>query len=209
MNIPPQNLRKGLWVFPSNISSHGGTSWCLEFGDELVLIDCPAIIEQNIDFLRTLGTGKQSRIILTSREGHGNIRELQSLLGWSVLVQEQEAYLLPDLPGLETFETEAETVSGLRLLWTPGPTPGSCVVYAPPPRNVLFCGRLLIPLNSNNLGIFRHRRTFHWARQQKSLENLLSWLPSDSFPSLASGASLLAVHPVKLFEWDSLKLLTE
>ena len=89
-------------------------------------------------------------MLLTNREGHGRVRRLQQRLGWPVLVQEQEAYLLPGVDPLETFAEEHRTAAGLRLLWTPGPTPGSCVVHAPAPWNVLFCGRLLVPLGGGS-----------------------------------------------------------
>ena len=206
LNIAPEKLNKELWVFSSNGSANGGTSWWLECQPEPVLIDCPQINLENIEFLKSHSAGKNPLVILTSREGHGNIRELQDQLGWPVLIQEQEAYLLPELPGLKTFGIDHITVSGLRLLWTPGPTPGSCVVYAPKPRNVLFCGRLLIPLNSHDVGIFRHARTFHWTRQQKSFAQLLSWLPPKASPELALGVGLKAVSPNKLLPWDSLNV---
>jgi hypothetical protein len=47
-----------------------------------------------------------------------------------VLVQEQEAFLLPGVKALETFGLEHALAPGLRLLWTPGPSPGACVLHA-------------------------------------------------------------------------------
>ena len=117
-------------------------------------------------------------------------------------MQEQEAYLLPGLNPLDTFSNEHVTASGLKLLWTPGPTPGSCVVYAPSPWNVLFCGRLLIPLKSNQLIALRTKKTFHWTRQQKSLEKLRKWLPRDPRPSLASGVGLRSSGESSIVEWE-------
>ena len=206
MNIPPEKLTDELWVFPPNPDCNGGTSWWLDCYPEPVLIDCPPLNELSIQFLKEQGKKRLPRIILTNREGHGNIQDLQDFLGWPLLIQEQEAYLIPETPFLETFQNEYRTISGLELLWTPGPTPGSCVVYAPAPRNVLFCGRLLIPLNSCHMGISRNRRTFHWTRQQKSLEKLLNWIPSNALPLLASGAGLGAIAPQKLLSWEALQL---
>ncbi len=200
---PPHKLRKGLWVFPPNNNCHGGTSWWLDCDPEPVLIDCPPVNQEIIDSLERLSSGRSARILLTNREAHGNIKSIQDVFGWPVLLQEQEAYLLPGLKGLETFSEEHITASGLRLLWTPGPTPGSCVVYAPAPWNVLFCGRLLIPTNSNQLASLRTPRTFHWTRQAKSLSKLREWLPSDALPSLASGASLRAFGDQKIVEWEA------
>ncbi|MEC7382426.1 MAG: MBL fold metallo-hydrolase, partial [Cyanobacteriota bacterium] len=95
---------------------------------------------------------------------------------------------------------------GLRLLWTPGPTPGSCVVFAPDPWNVLFCGRLLIPFAFVQLSPLAHRRTFHWPRQLRSLQKLRQWIPSNARPVLASGAHLGALRGKKLAPWDAWKL---
>ena len=205
-NIGPAKLEDELWVFPSNSSCNGGSSWFLGCDPEPVLIDCPPFTEITIEFLKEITTGRQARIILTSREGHGNIQEIQDALGWPILLQEQEAYLLPEVTNLESFQKEHTTASGIKLLWTPGPTPGSCVAWAPEPRNVLFCGRLLIPINSCDLGIFRNPRTFHWPMQQKSFKKLLQWIPPNASPRLASGASLEALGSDKLLSWESLKI---
>ena len=67
-------------------------------------------------------------------------------------------------------------------------------MHAPTPLDVLFCGRLLIPIQEGVLAPLRHRRTFHWPRQQRSLERLRDWIPSGSFPDLASGAGLGALR---------------
>ncbi|MFS6826074.1 MBL fold metallo-hydrolase [Cyanobium sp. ATX-6F1] len=153
----------------------GGTAWwqALPGGGGGVLIDCPGYTEANLTFLRERQSG---RILLTSREGHGRCRRFQEALGWPVLVQEQEAYLLPGVARLETFAEEAEPQPGVRLLWTPGPTPGACVVLALEAGG-LFCGRLLVPTGVNQLAPLRTARTFHWPRQRRSLERLRRWLP--------------------------------
>jgi glyoxylase-like metal-dependent hydrolase (beta-lactamase superfamily II) len=145
-----------------------------------------------------MADGRRPQVVLTNREGHGRIRRLQERLGWPVLVQEQEAYLLPGVNPLHTFAEEHRLVSGLRLLWTPGPTPGSCVVHAPAPWNVLFCGRLLVPVAVGVLAGLQHRRTFHWPRQQRSLARLRDWVGSDPLLSLASGAGLGALRGERL-----------
>jgi glyoxylase-like metal-dependent hydrolase (beta-lactamase superfamily II) len=195
---PPQQIRADLWLFPPNRDCRGGSSWWLDVDPEPVLIDCPPLTEATIAALKQLAAARQPRILLTSREGHGRLRRLQERLDWPVLVQEQEAYLLPGVHPLETFSEESVTVSGLRLLWTPGPTPGHAVVHAPGPVNVLFCGRLLVPVAQDRLAPLRHRRTFHWPRQQRSLQRLCDWLPPESSPSLASGAGLGALRGRRL-----------
>ncbi|MEB3253893.1 MAG: MBL fold metallo-hydrolase [Synechococcus sp.] len=194
---PPQQLRQNLWLFPPNRDCQGGSAWWLDADPEPVLIDCPPLTQATLTALKELAGDRQPRILLTSREGHGRLRRLQERFGWPVLVQEQEAYLLPNVDPLDTFADEHTTVGELRLLWTPGPTPGSCVVHAPD-ADLLFCGRLLTPLGPGQLGPLRHGRTFHWPRQLASLERLRGWLPSDASPALASGAGLGALRGERL-----------
>ena len=199
---PPQQLRPDLWIFPPNRDCQGGSSWWLECGDEPVLVDCPPLTEATLTALEQLAAGRRARILLTSREGHGRLRRIQSVFGWPVLVQEQEAYLLPGIQPLETFGTEHHTSGGLQLLWTPGPTPGSCVIHAPAPTNLLFCGRLLTPLAPGRLGPLRHGRTFHWPRQLRSLDRLREWLLPEARPELASGAALGALRGERLVPFN-------
>ena len=194
---PPQQIRDDLWLFPPNRDCQGGSSWWLEVDPEPVLIDCPPLTQSSLTALQDLAGDRTPRILLTSREGHGRLRRVQERLGWPVLVQEQEAYLLPNVAPLETFADDHTTVSGLQLLWTPGPTPGSCVIHAPA-AELLFCGRLLTPLAPGRLGPLRHGRTFHWPRQLTSLERVRDWLPPEASPALASGAGLGALRGERL-----------
>ena len=201
---PPQQLRQDLWLFPPNKDCQGGSSWWLEAEPEPVLIDCPPLTQASLTALQELAVSRAPRILLTSREGHGRLRRVQERLGWPVLVQEQEAYLLPNISPLDTFAADHATISGLQMLWTPGPTPGSCVIYATS-AELLFCGRLLTPLAPGRLGPLRHGRTFHWPRQLASLERLRAWLPSEARPALASGAGLGALrgeHLVPFSGWS-------
>ena len=194
---PPQQLRQDLWLFPPNRDCQGGSAWWLELDPEPVLIDCPPLTQATLTALKDLAGERLPRILLTSREGHGRLRRLQERFGWPVLVQEQEAYLLPNVDPLQTFADDHTTVSGLRLLWTPGATPGSCVIHAPV-ADLLFCGRLLTPLGPGQLGPLRHGRTFHWPRQLASLDRLRAWLPPEARPALASGAGLGALRGERL-----------
>ncbi len=199
--LTPKEVRPGLWAFPPVKGSNNCQAWWLGCLPEPVLIDCPPVTEENILLLEKLSSKRLTRVILTNRESHGQIRKLQFCLDWPVLIQEQEAYLLPKLNSLGTFKEEHITASGMRLLWTPGPTPGSCVVYAPQPWNVLFCGRLLIPRKIDELVSLRNKKTFHWTRQQKSLDKLRQWIPSESRPELASGVRAGRLGDTQIFPW--------
>ena len=142
---PARQVLESLWLFAPNRDTQGGSAWWLDGpgpqGAGGCLIDCPAFTEANLALLQGRGEG---RILLTSREGHGRVRRFQEALGWPVLVQEQEAYLLPSVQGLDPFGAERELAPGLRLLWTPGPTPGASVLLAEGGAlgdgAVLFCG---------------------------------------------------------------------
>ena len=207
---PPQAVGPGLWLFAPSRDSQGGSSWLLEAealgstGD--VLVDCPGFSEANLTFLqqRTAAVGPGT-VVLTSRVAHGQCRRFQEALGWQVLVQEQEAYLLPGVKQLQTFATEHALAAGVRLLWTPGPTLGSCVLHAqgvslhgPSWIDGLFCGRLLLPVGPGQLAPLRTARSFHWPRQLASLKHLQAWLPSQSPQWIATGGGLGALRGEKL-----------
>ncbi|MFM7677025.1 MAG: MBL fold metallo-hydrolase [Synechococcus sp.] len=202
---PPQQVRPGLWCFAPSRDLQGGTAWLLELREGLLLVDCPALTGANQAFLeerREASGGGHGWIVLTSREGHGKVTRWRERLPWPVLVQEQEAYLLPNLPGLTPWSRETELGEGLQLLWTPGPTPGSCVVHVQPPAtaelDLLFCGRLLAPTAPGQLAPLRQPRTFHWGRQRRSLEALHHWLPPGSPGWIACGGGLGALRGEKL-----------
>jgi glyoxylase-like metal-dependent hydrolase (beta-lactamase superfamily II) len=189
---PARQVRQGLWLFAPNRDTQGGSSWLLEGAQGDLLIDCPAWTQANLDLLRSRGAGT---IVLTSREGHGRTRRFQQALDWPVLVQEQEAYLLPGVQRLHTFGQDHQLTAAVRLLWTPGPTPGSCVLHhSGAGWDGLFCGRLLQPLAPGVLAPLRQPRTFHWRRQLASLERLRQWLPAGSPAWIACGGGLGALR---------------
>ena len=201
---PPRPVRSDLWLFAPNRDNQGGSAWFLEHSDRDLLIDVPALTQANLAFLQH--RSRPGQIVLTGRDGHGRCRALQEALGWPVLVQEQEAYLLPGVRGLETFGSEHVLSAGLRLLWTPGPSPGACVLHAhgggaggadygvDDHGGGLFCGRLLVPVAPGRLEPRRSRRTFHWFRQIASLRALRGWLPAGTPDWIASGAGLGALR---------------
>lgn len=190
---PPREVHPGLWLFAPNRDTQGGSSWLLERPEGALLIDCPGVTQANLDVLARYGAS--GTIVLTSREGHGRCRRIQEATGWPVLVQEQEAYLLPTVQRIEAFGSEHTLAPGIRLLWTPGPTPGACVVHASGAwGDLLFCGRLLLPVGPGALAPLRTPRCFHWPRQLASIGKLRDWLPSGSPAAIASGGGLGALR---------------
>jgi hypothetical protein len=123
---------------------------------------------------------------------------------------------------LTGFAESCELLEGVRLLWTPGPSPGACVVHVRlggsgsldavgatagkpvgkgagiQPLDGLFCGRLLVPLAPQRIAPLRRRGCFHWPRQLRSVEHLRQWLPPGSPDWIASGAALGALQGEKL-----------
>jgi glyoxylase-like metal-dependent hydrolase (beta-lactamase superfamily II) len=201
---PPQPVLPGLWVFAPSRDSFGGTAWLLALpGRPPLLIDCPGWTAANLAFLRgetpDSPLAGEGTLLLTGREGHGRCRRWQEALGWPVLVQEQEAYLLPGVARLSRFGEELAPAAGLRLLWTPGPSPGACVAHVVEgDLDLLFCGRLLVPTAPGAAAPLRTPRTFHWPRQLRSLERLRAWLPPASPQWIASGAALGALRGERL-----------
>ncbi len=196
-------VRDGLWLLQPKGRSHLVASWWLDSHPEPVLIDCPELTLEVIKDLKELSKGSTPRIILTHRDAHGQVSKLNQELGWPVLIQEQESYLLPTIKNLDTFSEELVTFSNLRLLWTPGPTPGSCIVYAPLPWNVLFCGRLLTPVANDRIASIRTKSTFHWSFQQMSLRKLCLWIPPDPLPALASSEAIHLLGDEKILPWEA------
>ncbi len=202
---PPQQLRDGLWLFAPSRDSQGGSSWLVEAGATGpgwglpgdLLVDCPGWTEANLEVLAA--RPGRTTLVLTGRDGHGRCRRFQQRFGWRVLVQEQEAYLLPGVEGVESFDQALELASGVRLLWTPGPSPGACVLHLERGGwDGLFCGRLLLPTGPLDLAPLRTARCFHWPRQLSSIERLRAWLPEGSPAWIASGGALGALRGEKL-----------
>ena len=192
-------LGSNLWAFSPSRDSEGGSAWLLRTaGARSVLVDVPLLEESHLAFLEQQPAGW---ILLSHRQGHGRCRRLQERLGWPVVVQEQEAYLLPTVPDRQTFEEHRELEPGLRLLWTPGPTPGSCCLHwAQHDRNVLFSGRLLWPRSDGGVELRQTASTFHGPRQLRSLERLTTWLGDGQPAQIACAAGLGPLHGAKLVE---------
>ena len=200
-------LGSGLWAFPPSRDSDGGTSWLLHSqSGASVLVDVPLLSDEHLSWLQQQPPGW---IVLTHRQGHGRCRRLQEQLGWPVLVQEQEAYLLPTLQQRHSFGEQRELEPGLRLLWTPGPTPGSCCLHwAQGGRDVLFCGRLLWPRGLEDVEMRIGDSTFHASRQQRSVGRLRGWLGAEQPAQIACAAGLGVLRGAKLVERGSVAIDT-
>ena len=131
-------------------------------------------------------------LIITNRDGIATlktVREIQNAFKCQVVIQEQEAYLLPGLE-LKTFHRELAIAPDLQVIWTPGYSPGSSCVYLNRYGGTLFSGRHLLPTPDGNLRPQRHPKTFHWTRQLKHVEALRSRFTAHTLQHCCPGANI-------------------
>ena len=182
---PPHAVLNSIFAFPPNRDTLGGTSYFIVRNEGNILIDCPALVQTNQDFLRSHGGVRW--LFLTHRGAIGKTAEFQQAMGCEVLIQEQEAYLLPGLT-VTTFAQEF-TLTTAQLIWTPGHSPGSSCLYYSDLGGVLFSGRHLLPNQQGEPMPLRTAKTFHWPRQIKSLQSLLERFTPETLQYICPGAN--------------------
>ncbi len=185
---PPLAVLDHLVAFPPNRQTLGGTSYWIETPAGNVLVDCPPWTLATQHFLGDRGV---RWLFLTHRNAMAKVKMLQAELGCEVVVQEQEAYLLPEIE-TQTFHREGEIAPGLTAIWTPGYSPGSACLYWQSPQDggVLFTGRHLLPTRQGGITPLRTSKTFHWPRQLKSVTALSDRFTSETLKYLCPGASI-------------------
>lgn len=182
----PQAIFDNVFAFSPNRDTLGGTSYfILEKGGN-ILVDCPAADKGNEDFLRSHGGVRW--LFLTHRGAIGKAAQMQSIFECEVIIQEQEAYLLPSV-NLTTFSQELIINSQARLIWTPGHSPGSSCLYYKDFGGVLFSGRHLLPDRQGKAVPLRNSKTFHWPRQVKSIRALQTSFTSSTLQYILPGAN--------------------
>lgn len=184
---PPQAVQDNIFAFPPNRDTLGGTSYLI-VGEVNILIDCPAWNEATENFLRSLGGVEL--LFLTHRGGIGKTQEVQKVFGCEILIQEQEAYLLPGLK-VATFQHEFTLNSLFQAIWTPGHSPGSsCLCYINKDSHLLFSGRHLLPNSLGEPVPLRTAKTFHWHRQIKSVQLLRDRFTPETLQYICPGANI-------------------
>ncbi|MBD6616084.1 MBL fold metallo-hydrolase [Komarekiella sp. 'clone 1'] len=181
-NFAPESI----FAFPPNRDTLGGTSYFIVRNEGNILIDCPALEQINQDFLRSHGGVRW--LFLTHRGAIGKTAEIQQTFESEILIQEQEAYLLPGLT-VTTFSQEFTIDSTIQVIWTPGHTPGSSCLYYSNLGGVLFSGRHLVPNQQGEPVPLRSAKTFHWPRQIKSLQLLLERFTLETLQYICPGAN--------------------
>ncbi|MEB3212812.1 MAG: MBL fold metallo-hydrolase, partial [Leptolyngbyaceae bacterium] len=124
----PHSIFETVFAFPPNRETLGGTSYFIQTSSGNGLIDCPAWNDENRKFLEDRGGVQWS--LLTHRTGKGAIRQVQAEFDCPILVQEQEAYLIPETTRIP-FREKHDLGDGIIVFWTPGHSPGSACLYIP------------------------------------------------------------------------------
>jgi glyoxylase-like metal-dependent hydrolase (beta-lactamase superfamily II) len=177
---------ESIFAFPPNRDTLGGTSYFIVRNENNILIDCPALEQTNLDFLRSHNGVRW--LFLTHRGAMGKTAEIQQNLGCEILIQEQEAYLLPGLT-VTTFAQEFTLDATAQVIWTPGHSPGSSCLYYSDLGGVLFSGRHLLPNLQGEPAPLPTAKTFHWPRQIKSLQSLLQKFTPETLKYICPGAN--------------------
>ncbi|WP_058995359.1 MBL fold metallo-hydrolase [Leptolyngbya sp. NIES-2104] len=175
-----------VFAFPPNRDTLGGTSYLIVEKDGNLMIDSPAWDENTRSFLDS--QGGVSKLVITHRGGMGKVREIQEAFGCDVIVQEQEAYLLPNV-SVTGFQDSLEITPNFRVIWTSGHSPGSACVYYSACGGILFSGRHLIPNSQGDPVPLRTAKTFHWTRQIRHVRKLLEMFSPETLQFICPGAS--------------------
>jgi glyoxylase-like metal-dependent hydrolase (beta-lactamase superfamily II) len=183
----PRQILDHVYSFSPNRDTLGGTAYLIVENQGNILIDSPPWNVDNQQFLQD--QGGVDWLIITHRGSLGKATAIQNATHCRVLMQEQEAYLLPDAQ-VTTFEQEFDLSPNIQALWTPGHSPGSTCVYWSSHGGVLFTGRHLLPNTQGQPVPLRTAKTFHWLRQLKSVERLMQQFNPDTLHYLCPGANI-------------------
>jgi glyoxylase-like metal-dependent hydrolase (beta-lactamase superfamily II) len=187
----PRLVLPGIYAFPPNRETLGGTAYFIANQDETgqtanVLVDCPAWQPDDDDWLQAQGGVRW--LVITHRDGGSRVRQLQARWQCQVVVQEQEAYLLPQV-AVRPFQHRFDLAPNSFVFWTPGYSPGSACLYLQRHGGVLFSGRHLLPDPNGHPGPLRFAKTFHWPRQRQQVQRLLADFTPDALMHLCPGAN--------------------
>lgn len=188
---PPRSVFETIYAFAPNRDTLGGTAYLIvekdaEGNPQNLLVDTPPWDETTQHFLADQGGVRW--LLITHRTALGKAATLQKHLGCEVVIQEQEAYLLPDIP-TTTFHQTLRLTPHLEALWTPGYSPGSACLYCDRYGGVLFTGRHLLPNRQGQPEPLRFSKTFHWPRHLHQVEALKTRFSPDTLAHLCPAAN--------------------
>ncbi len=182
----PRLIKPGIFAFPPNRDTLGATSYFIVEKSGNTLLDCPAWNPLNQEFIQNKGGVRW--LFVTHRNGMAKVPEIQASWNCEVIIQEQEAYLLPEVE-VTSFPDEHTFASHFLALWTPGYTPGSSCLYYNALGGVLFSGRHLLPNIQGQLLPLRTSKTFHWPRQLRSVKKLRNRFSTQTLAYICPGAN--------------------
>ena len=197
MSKAPQFVLENIFAFSPNRDTLGGTSYFIVENQNNILIDCPANNETNQKFIMAQGGIKWFDI--TNRSAIGKAKAIQPAFRCEILIQEQEAYLLPGLKPT-TFEYEFNLTPHTSVFWTPGHSPGSSCLYYSGNGGVLFTGRHLLPNPQGEPVPLRIPKTFHWPRQVQSVKLLIDRFSCETLKYICPGANTGALRGKRVID---------
>lgn len=188
---PPQAVFDNIFAFAPNRETLGATAYLIVEKNEAdqqanILVDCPALNDVNKAFIQS--QGGIGTLFVTHRGGMAQVKEIQAAFNAQVLLQEQEAYLLPTVT-TEVFHRDRILSPTSRVLWTPGHSPGSACLYHSAHGGVLFTGRHLLPNKAGAPRPLRLSKSFHWPRQLCYAQQLLTDFTAETLSTICPGAS--------------------
>ncbi len=187
MSKDPQRILDSVFAFPPNRATLGGTAYLIVKKQGNILVDCPAWNDQTQSFL---SHHHVTHLVLTHRQGIGNsVPQIQQALGCQVVIQEQEAYLLPNVT-VTSFQDRLTLNPDCHLLWTSGYSPGSACLYDKTLGGILFSGRHILPDQRGWPIPIRTAKTFHWNRQLQSVQKLLVQFTPKTLGIICPGANV-------------------
>ncbi|HIK44947.1 MAG TPA: MBL fold metallo-hydrolase [Leptolyngbyaceae cyanobacterium M65_K2018_010] len=187
----PRPVLGTVFAFPPNRDTLGGTAYLIVNNDSpgtmgSILVDAPPWDDVTQDFIATQGGVRW--LVITHRNALGQTAAIQKCLGCEVVIQEQEAYLLPGTPKT-TFHHHFRFGPDTEAFWTPGYSPGSACVYHNAYGGILFTGRHLLPNRQGQPTPLRFAKTFHWQRQIHQVEALTSRFSPATLAHICPGAN--------------------
>ncbi|AFY36820.1 hypothetical protein Lepto7376_0382 [[Leptolyngbya] sp. PCC 7376] len=184
---PPREIFPTVYSFTPNRETLGGRSYFIVEKSGNTLVDCPPWHEAISDFLQKQGGVKT--LYITHRAAISNqVAKIQSALDCEIVIQEQEAYLMPEAK-VTSFQDNWQR-GNLTAIWTPGFSPGSSCLYYENEGGCLFTGRHLLPNQNGELLALRTAKTFHWKRQLQSIEKLVQHFNAATVSNILPAANI-------------------
>ncbi len=183
----PRSILPQVFACSPNRDTLGATAYIIVGKTQNIAIDCPLWHDAQRKFVEE--QGGVSKLVITHRGSIGKqVKQMQQDLNCEVIIQEQEAYLLPEIE-VTTFRDELRLNSEIEVIWTPGHSPGSSCVFWDAQGGILFTGRHLLPKSKTEVVPLHTAKTFHWWRQLKSIQKLRDRFSPETLRYIVPGAN--------------------